>query len=304
MRGKSDSPLVKVINPEIFRNLYEQQDSLAYKPVTDISQLCDTFWEESCMETFTRIPDNSLDAIITDEPHGVKGNVLFFEGQVPKNTIFAWDDEWPLHLKIPWVYEAARTLKPGGALINLGTTSWCTTFEAVCNDAGLSFRCHDLWYRTNPAPRIRHGGFRSGHIVIWVATKGTARNEMKRVAQAELLNWTISTVCPNCSISFPIKYSIQISTRDHGWWEPFVHVAPKKAPGERWHETEQPDWLPAFYTHLFTEEGDVIYDPFAGSGTFSRMAHLLKRRYICSETDPDNAKKVRSMLSSLPQHMM
>jgi DNA modification methylase len=117
------------------------------------------------------------------------------------------------------------------------------------------------------------------------------------------LNWTISTVCPECLTSFPIKYSIQASTRDQDWWEPFVHVAPLTDNAKRWHETEQPDWLPAFYTHLFTEEGDVIYDPFAGSFTFSRMASLLKRRYIASETDPGNAEKIRSVISSLPQPM-
>jgi DNA modification methylase len=54
---------------------------------------------------------------------------------------------------------------------------------------------------------------------------------------------------------------------------------------------------------MFTEEGDVIYDPFAGSFTFSRMASLLKRRYIASETDPGNAEKIRSVISSLPQPM-
>lgn len=303
MRGQSSSPLVKVIDPEIFRNLYAQQDSIVYNPVTDISQLYDTLWEENCIETFSRIPDNSLDAIITDEPHGVKSSVLFFEGEKPKSTDFTWDEDWPAHLIIPWIYEAARVLKPGGALVNLGMPTWGTTVEAVCNDAGLNFRCHDIWYRTNPVPRIRHGGFRSGTITIQIMTKGSARNEMKRVTQAELLNWTISTVCPECSTSFPIKYSIQVSTKDQGWWEPYIHVAPKKAPGERWHETEQPDWLPAFYTHMFTEEGDVIYDPFAGSGTFSRMAHLLKRRFICSETDPGNARKIRNILNSLPHHI-
>lgn len=265
---------------------------LPWPEFASIDDLVNKIYTMDCIELLRSLPGESIDMIFTDEPYGITSSIISFRQRKAMVTAFEWDGDLPAHLTIPWVYEAGRVLKPGGVLICCGIASWSTTFEDICTDAGLDFRCNDVWLKSNPPTRVRHGGFRSAHEMIWIASKGSLNKRMKKGKQQELLNWTIETECPNCEISFPVVYSLQYSLREEEWiknfdsWSPMTHFGPFKHHTRRHgHPTAKPDWLAARYIHMLSEEGEIILDPFMGEGTFVLMARRMGRRYIGGDID-------------------
>jgi DNA modification methylase len=57
-----------------------------------------------------------------------------------------------------------------------------------------------------------------------------------------------------------------------------------------------PDELVSRVIKYYSFEGDVVMDPFAGSGTLGRVAHNLKRRFVLSELDPDYVDVIKKNL--------
>lgn len=64
--------------------------------------------------------------------------------------------------------------------------------------------------------------------------------------------------------------------------------------GQQEHPAPQPGWLPAFFIELFTETGDVVCDPFAGSGTTLREALRLLRQARGCDINPEYVRKLSS----------
>lgn len=294
-----------IIDPRILDELHAKRDALLglalpELPTEQVSNM------DGC-DFLALFPDSSVDMIFSDEGYGVEASVIAFRGErSPIVTDFSWDEALPFHLTMPWVYQAARVLKEGGALINCGIQSWATTFEQICIDAGLDFRAHITWIKTNPPFRVRHGGFRSGHEMVWVASKGTMRKRMKKVPQQELLNWLFETACPKCKTEFPITYSNTYALDDLDYtdsvmWGPPIIVGPYVHHSKRSHETQKPEWIVAKYVDMMSEEGQVLVDPFTGSGTIPYVAATMRRKVYANDLDPKWADFTRKRLSAIQQ---
>lgn len=253
------------------------------------------------IELLSALPDESVDVLITDEPFGVGGFgiITFTTRKDFYHTQMDFDGDLPSHLVIPWVYQAARVLKNGGVLINCGLSSWSTSFEGICTDAGLSFRVQIPWLITNPPTRVRHGGWRSAHQMIWIASKGSLNKRMKKVKQQELVNWIIEASCPECHTRFPVTYSKNYELTEGEWWDT-AFLAPVKAHAHRaGHVNEKPDWLPARLLWLLSEKGDVVVDPFAGSGTFILMAKRMGREIVAGDYDEEWVGYINQQLEAI-----
>lgn len=251
----------------------------------DVQKLYDTTFSLDAIEYLCRFPNESVDFVLTDEPYGITSSIIAFYSRGPMVTDFEWDDNLPAHLTIPWLYEAARILKPGGALLSCGVASWASTFEDVCTDAGLIFRSNHVWVKTNPPTRVRQGGWRSAHEMIFIASKGSLRERLGKRKQQELLNWHIESTCPQCNLRYPVTYSRQFTTGEEDW---VAHLSPTKSPHKRHgHPTEKPEWLGVKYLDLLSSPGDFVIDPFMGSGEFVvAMKRMGRRRYSGNDLDP------------------
>ncbi len=295
------------LSHEILQTLREKfnNDDIPRQP-KNIQTLLGKVFAMDCIDLLAMLPDESVDMIMTDEPYGITSSIIAFHSRKPMITDFTWDGDMPAHLILPWVYEAARVLKPGGVLLCCGISSWNTTFEDVCVDAGLDFKCNDVWIKTNPTTRMRHGGFRSAHEMVWIASKGPMSKRMKKSKQQELLNWTWEVECPECNTTFPAVYSQRYSLSDEEWtqrvWEPTFHSGPSKHHHHRaGHPTAKPDWLAARYLHMLSDESDIIVDPFAGEGTFPLMAKKMNRQFIANDSDEKWKDVIESKLSAFQE---
>ena len=274
MASDYDQARLYAINPKILEDLHTQVRNADKLPMT---KLVNQVMSEDAVAMLEIVPDESIDMVFCDEPYGVRGGILHFYAQDRVvETHFDWDNALPAHLTMPWVYHAARVLKPGGVLINFGMASWATTFEAICIDAGLTFRAHVVWFKPNSPPRLRKGGWRSSFEELWSASKGSLRNRQKRLAQEQLLNVEWEVPCPNCG------HSVQASRTDS------LEVGPYPHHTNRSHPTQKPEWLIAKYVHMLSEPGEIILDPFCGSGVIPYVAAQMSRHYIANDRDLSN----------------
>lgn len=61
----------------------------------------------------------------------------------------------------------------------------------------------------------------------------------------------------------------------------------------RWHDAPYPEQIPERHIHSWSNEGDLVYDPFSGSGTTAKMAHLQKRNWVGSEISAERVAYMR-----------
>lgn len=271
-------------------------------------------------EFLRTLPSNSIDFICTDEPFGTAPTRLNLKASKDITTDFEWDKiielpevyrellwgkgneapRLPTSLLTEWVFEAERVLKDNGFLINFGQQEFVTPFKDVCRYAGLTWKASIPWIKMNTAPHFRKANFRSGHETILFACKGKTKGEWNFQEQQEMINFVIDQRCPNCNASFPVIFS---NNYDFPKWyeqvENWVEISPmtNKKTG---HPTEKPEWLITKLILIMSRVGQVVVDPFAGSGVTAIVANRLGRKYIVNDLSTEYADAIKKRLENQP----
>lgn len=229
------------------------------KPLYDRDGI--TIYRGDCLEVLAELVAGGVDLILTDPPYNVSrsGKVGRIErrGVRPDGTsshreirrdFGEWDHEWD---PAPFLGEARRLLRPGGSLVAF--TSEFLFAPYLCS--GLDHRSLLYWRKSNPAPNFRSQVVRAVEMAVW-QTQGGA--------------WTFNAG----------------GYRPNVWEGPIVSGYSVVNNGEaRVHPTQKPLWLMREWIQLFSNPGDLIVDPFMGSGTTLRAAADLGRRAIGIELD-------------------
>lgn len=258
-----------------------------------------------CVLYLKSIDDESVDLIFTDEPYGAKPTALshsdirgFYE-----HINVDWSDDFPSHLAMPWVPEAARVLKPGGMLINSGFPEWGTTFKEVVRLSGLDFRGTIPWLKPGGV-QMRRVNYKSSFEVIWWASKGSVKDTFNFQEQMEMRNWQMETICPKCKIYHPVllsnEYSCPEWAKDIEWPEFMFGVNDR---GERVNETQKPEWLAQKLLTIHSSKGDLVLDPFCGSGTYLAVAHQMGRKVGGCDIRESQVIATRSRIEKSPRSL-
>ena len=211
-----------------------------------------------------RIPDNSIDFILTDPPYNLgqhsTGNIPLPGRSAMNNDVAEWDmiDFNPEE----WADEFIRILKPTGNLFIF--TSY--------NQLGRWYNCLDhkfdtsnfmIWHKTNPAPKIFKAGFLNSCEMIF--TCWNKRHTWNFLSQKEMHNFLESPIC----------------------------MRPERLSNPK-HPAQKPVSILKKMIEIASNENDIVFDTFMGVGSTGVAALSLNRRFIGVELDEtyfDAAKK-------------
>jgi len=250
----------------------------------------DKIVEGDCVAEMARLPGDSVDLVFADPPYNLQ---LRGDLHRPNNSLVdAVDDEWDRFESFTayddftraWLAEARRVLKPDGAIWVIGSYHNIFRVGAILQDLGFWILNDVVWRKTNPMPNFRGKRFCNAHeTLIWAAKSKNAKPTFNYDALKELnegLQMRSDWVLPICSGPERLK------TGDGG-----------KA-----HPTQKPESLLHRVLVGTTNPGDLVLDPFAGTGTTGAVAKRLGRRFIGIEREPDYAAIARDRIAVVTAH--
>ncbi len=240
-----------------------------------------------CIENMNRLPEKSVDVIFADPPYNLqlKGELLR-----PNNSrVDAVNDEWDKFdsfaaydkLSHDWLTAARRVLKDTGTLWVIGSYHNIFRVGAKLQDLGFWILNDIIWRKTNPMPNFRGTRFANAHeTLIWCSksekAKGFTFNYEAMKALNEDLQMRSDWLLPICSGAERLMVN-----------------------GHKGHATQKPEALLHRVILATTNEGDVILDPFFGSGTTGAVAKKLGRHYIGCEREEKYVRLATDRLANI-----
>jgi modification methylase len=244
----------------------------------------DRIIEGDCITAMRALPDASVDMVFADPPYNLQLKGELFR---PDNSrVDAVDDAWDRFGSFAaydaftraWLAEARRVLKPDGSLWVIGAYHNIFRVGAALQDLEFWILNDVVWRKSNPMPNFRGKRLTNAHeTLIWAARSDGARPTFNYDA-AKALNEGVQMrsdwVIPICTGSERLK----------------------DATGAKLHPTQKPEALLHRVMVIASKPGDVILDPFFGSGTTGAVAKRLGRRWIGIEQDPTYAAAARARI--------
>ncbi len=239
-----------------------------------------------CVELMNSLPEGSVDMVFADPPYNLQ---LGGELHRPNNSrVDGVDDDWDQFdgfqqyddFTRAWLIAARRVLKPDGTLWVIGSYHNIYRVGALLQDLGFWMLNDVVWRKTNPMPNFRGRRFTNAHeTLIWVARSQDSKYRFNYDAMKAMND------------------DLQMRS---DWLLPLCTGAERlKKDGKKAHPTQKPEALLYRVVLSSTEVGDVVLDPFFGSGTTGAVAKKLGRNYIGLERDPDYAKLAEKRLSRI-----
>lgn len=246
-----------------------------------------TIIKGDCIEIMRKMPDNSVDVIFADPPYNMQlGSNLF---RPDATHVAAVTDEWDKfdsfdaydNFSLNWLKEAKRILKENGTIWVIG--SYHNIFRVGYHLQNLKFWILNdiIWVKTNPMPNFKGTRFANAHeTLLWCA-------------KSEKAKYTF-----NYESMKAFNDDIQMRS---DWLLPICNGPErlKNAAGKKVHTTQKPECLLYRILLASTNPGDIVLDPFFGTGTTGAVAKKLGRRYIGIEKDETYIKYAKKRLTAI-----
>jgi modification methylase len=244
-----------------------------------------TIIEEDCIAAMRALPAGSIDMIFADPPYNLQlgGNLFRPEG----GLVDAVDDDWDKFETFAtydaftkaWLHEARRILKPNGTLWVIGSYHNIFRVGAALQDEGFWILNDIVWRKTNPMPNFRGTRFTNAHeTLIWASHSEDSRYTFNYRAMKALndeLQMRSDWLLPICSGGERVKDG-----------------------GIKAHPTQKPEALLYRVLLACTNPGDVVLDPFFGTGTTGAVARRLGREWIGIEREKRYVRVARERIDS------
>ncbi|MEM8571834.1 MAG: site-specific DNA-methyltransferase [Pseudomonadota bacterium] len=235
----------------------------------------DTIHSGDCIEVMRNLPDASVDLVFADPPYNLqlKGTLHRPDNSQVDAVNDAWDsfasfDAYDAFSRT-WLAEAHRLLKPNGAIWVIGSYHNIFRLGASLQDAGFWILNDVVWRKTNPMPNFRGKRLTNAHeTLIWAAKSERSKYTFNYDAMKAL----------NEGLQMRSDWTIPICTGGERI---------KNADGGKAHPTQKPEALLHRVLIASTNKGDVVLDPFFGTGTTGSVAKRLGRRWIGIEREAD-----------------
>src|SRR5579864_1999178 len=230
--------------------------------------------EGDCVEAMRALDDASVDLVFADPPYNLQ---LRNELRRPDNSkVDAVDDAWDQFASFAdydrftraWLTEARRVLKDSGALWVIGSYHNIFRVGAILQDLGFWILNDVIWRKSNTMPNFRGRRFTNAHeTLIWASRDQAAR---RYTFNYEALK------AGNEDIQVRSDWTVALCTGEERL---------KGCDGRKLHPTQKPEALLARVILASSRPGDLVLDPFCGTGTTGAVAKRLCRRFIGIERE-------------------
>jgi modification methylase len=240
-----------------------------------------------CIAKLEALPAGSVDAIFADPPYNLQ-----LEGALhrPDNSrVDAVDDDWDKFDSFAaydaftraWLLACRRVLKKDGTIWVIGSYHNIFRVGTILQDLGYWMLNDIVWRKTNPMPNFRGRRFTNAHeTMIWAArdaSKGYTFNYEAMKALNDDVQMRSDWLLPICTGGERLK----------------------DGNGRKTHPTQKPESLLARVILSSTKPGDLILDPFFGSGTTGAVAKRLGRHFVGIEREEIYAKVARARIDAV-----
>ncbi len=240
-----------------------------------------------CTEMLRLLPPASVHAIFADPPYNLQ---LRGELRRPDDSLVdAVDDDWDRFADFgaydrftrDWLTECRRVLRKDGTIWVIGAYHNVFRLGTALQDLGFWILNDVIWRKANPMPNFRGRRFTNAHeTLIWAARGQDSRHRFNYAAMKAL----------NDDVQMRSDWFIPLCTgqerlRDEG--------------GNKLHPTQKPEALLHRVILACTAPGEVILDPFLGTGTTAAVARRLGRRFIGIEREEPYAAAARARIEAV-----
>ncbi len=245
-----------------------------------------TILDGDCIERMRALPANSVDLIFADPPYNLQ---LKGELHRPDNSkVDAVDDAWDQFSSFAaydtftrdWLAAARRLLKPNGAIWVIGSYHNVFRMGAELQNQGFWILNDVVWRKSNPMPNFKGKRLTNAHeTLIWASKDEGSKYTFNYEALKAL----------NEGIQMRSDWVLPICTG---------HERIKNEDGDKAHPTQKPLSLLHRVIVGTTNPGDVILDPFFGTGTTGAVAKMLGRDFIGIEREAAYRKVAEKRLAN------
>ncbi|MBY0296053.1 MAG: modification methylase [Methylobacterium sp.] len=241
-----------------------------------------------CIEALGALPPSSVDLVFADPPYNLQlgaGSLL----RPDQSAVDAVDDEWDQFASFEaydaftraWLQACRRVMKPNATLWVIGSYHNIFRVGSALQDLGFWILNDIVWRKANPMPNFRGKRFTNAHeTLIWAS----------RSAQKGYTFHYEALKGGNDDLQMRSDWFLPLCTGEERL---------KGADGRKVHPTQKPEALLARTILSASNPGDVVLDPFFGTGTTGAVAKRLGRRFIGIEREAAYAEAARARIAAV-----
>ena len=257
----------------------------------------DVILRGDCIEVLKGLPDKSVEMVFADPPYNLQlgGDLL----RPDNSKVDAVDDDWDKFDSFAaydaftraWLGECRRVLKDEGILLVIGRYHNIFRLGAAMQDLGFWVLNDIIWRKSNPMPNFKGTRFTNAHeTLIWAAKS----REQKRY-----------------TFNYDALKAFNEDTQMRSDWTLALCTGNERLKdenGDKAHPTQKPEALLHRVLLSASRVGDVVLDPFFGTGTTGAAAKRLGRHFIGIERDETYAKlaekRIKAVIPAAPEDLV
>jgi DNA modification methylase len=251
----------------------------------------DHIFHGDCRDVLSCLPDKSVDLIFADPPYNLqlRGELL----RPNLTTVDAVDDEWDQFGSFAdydkftreWLSACRRVLKDTGSIWVIGSYHNIYRVGSVLQDLGYWILNDVVWVKTNPMPNFRGVRFTNAHETLLWCKKSQDQKKY--------------------TFNYHAMKSMNEDKQMRSDWEIALCTGAERISvnGEKLHTTQKPEALLYRVILSSTNPGDIILDPFFGTGTTGAVAKRLGRHFIGIEKEQAYIDGAKNRIASIIPRM-
>jgi DNA modification methylase len=255
---------------------------------------------KDCISGMKKLDDGSVDLVFADPPFNIGYDYDVYNDKLESDRYLAWSRDWTA--------QAVRVLRPDGTFwLAIGDEYAAELKVMLQREHGLTCRSWVMWYYTFGVNCKNNFSRSHTHLLYMIKDPleytFNGDDPAVRVPSARQLVYGDKRANPkgrlpdNTWILRPQDHPDGFSADEDTWYFPRVCGTFKERAG--WHGCQMPEQLLGRIIRSCSNEGELVLDPFSGSGTTPAVAKKLSRRFVAFEMSKDYAEQARKRLAAI-----